>query len=80
MCPRPLPDIFDTFNPKVDIKGSSTNEVLSPTPPVLCLSTLIPSILDRSTVYPDSIMAFVKLKVSSSDIPLKYIAIKRADT
>ena len=37
--------------------GHSTSEVLSPTPPVECLSALIPEMPDRSSVSPEFIMA-----------------------
>ena len=80
VCPRPLPDILATGTPSAATIGASTNVVLSPTPPVLCLSTLIPLIADKSSISPECAIAIVRLSVSSSVIPLKYIAIKSADT
>ena len=48
VCPSPLPDILATGIPKAATIGLSTREVLSPTPPVLCLSTLTPWTFDKS--------------------------------
>ncbi len=42
VCPRPLPDILATGIPNAATIGVSTKVVVSPTPPVLCLSTLTP--------------------------------------
>ena len=43
--PRPRPDIIGTGTPHAAASGASTSDVLSPTPPVLCLSTLTPGIV-----------------------------------
>ena len=40
VCPSPLPDIFASFPPREATVGAIISVVLSPTPPVLCLSTL----------------------------------------
>ena len=40
--PRPRPDIIGTTTPQAAASGASTSDVLSPTPPVVCLSTLRP--------------------------------------
>ncbi len=40
--PRPRPDIFGTTTPQAAASGASTIDTLSPTPPVLCLPTLMP--------------------------------------
>ena len=61
VCPKPFPDIFNTLTSKEANKGTNTREVLSPTPPVECLSTVIPFIFDVSRVSPLSIIAFVCL-------------------
>ena len=79
VCPSPLPDIFATFTPSDATIGEIIKVVLSPTPPVECLSTFIPSIADRSSISPDFAIASVRMKVSSSSIPEKYIAISIAD-
>lgn len=53
VCPRPRPDIFATFAPHAATIGAMISVVLSPTPPVECLSTLVPSIPERSTISPE---------------------------
>ena len=47
VIPNPLPDIFATGIPNDAIIGIRINVILSPTPPVLCLSTTSPK-LDKS--------------------------------
>ena len=37
--PSPLPEIIGTRTPKLAKRGAMSNEALSPTPPVECLST-----------------------------------------
>ena len=65
VCPNPLPLILATGTEQAATIGPRTNEVLSPTPPVLCLSTLIPSILLKSITSPLYIISFVSITVSS---------------
>ncbi len=55
-----------------------TSVVLSPTPPVLCLSTLIPLIADKSTISPECAIAIVKAPSSFGVMPLNMTAIKKA--
>ena len=50
--PKPRPLILATGTPKLATKGTKTKVTLSPTPPVECLSTLIPGIADRSNCCP----------------------------
>ena len=71
VCPKPLPLIFATLTPKDATIGEIINVVLSPTPPVLCLSTFTPGIDVKSTVSPDFAMHNVNEAVSSAVIPLK---------
>ena len=52
VCPRPRPDIFATGIPIDAASGVRTSDVLSPTPPVLCLSALSPLIADKSSISP----------------------------
>ena len=52
VCPNPRPLIFASLAPQAATIGPKTKEVLSPTPPVECLSTLIPSISLKSTTSP----------------------------
>ena len=42
VCPRPRPDIIGTGTPHAAASGARISDVLSPTPPVLCLSTFTP--------------------------------------
>jgi len=71
VCPRPRPDIFASFTPAAASSGQSTRETLSPTPPVECLSALMPSIPLRSSVSPLFIISSVRQSVSASVIPRK---------
>ena len=77
--PNPLPDILANFTPHAATKGPSTKEVLSPTPPVECLSTFIPSMLDKSIVSPECNIASVNIPISFLFIPLNNIAIAKED-
>ena len=63
--PSPRPDIFAIFTPQAAIIGQSTRLVLSPTPPVECLSALTPGTAERSIVSPDRIIARVMATVSA---------------
>ena len=58
--PKPRPDIFANFTPALATRGPKTKEVLSPTPPVECLSTLTPLIMDKSTIFPELSIASVR--------------------
>ena len=60
VCPKPRPDIFATGTPKAATNGPNTSVVVSPTPPVECLSTFTPSIADKSIVSPLFTIAIVK--------------------
>ena len=77
--PRPRPEIIGTTTPAEAASGAEIRLVLSPTPPVECLSTFIPGIALRSTVSPDLIMHSVSALTSRSVIPEKNTAIKKAD-
>ncbi len=79
VCPSPRPDILGTTTPHAATRGASTIDTLSPTPPVLCLPTLMPGIAERSTRSPDRTIASVSCAVSSAVIPLRTMAISRAD-
>ncbi|GJM68071.1 hypothetical protein HMSSN036_02870 [Paenibacillus macerans] len=67
--PKPRPDILATGTPAAATKGPSTIVVLSPTPPVECLSTLTPRIEPKSIVSPDAAIAIVKSAVSRALMP-----------
>ena len=77
--PKALPDILATITPQDATRGATTSVVLSPTPPVECLSTFFPGMDERSRVSPDLIIVSVKKYVSSSSRCWKYIAIRKAD-
>ena len=59
--------------------GRRAREVLSPTPPVECLSALTPEMDERSSVSPLCIMARVRSSVSRLVIPRQTMAISRAE-
>ena len=80
VCPRPRPDIIGTITPHAAANGPRISEVLSPTPPVLCLSTFTPAKFDKSTRTPESVIARVRFAVSRSVIPRMQIAISKADS
>ena len=77
-CASPLPLTFATVPPQAATSGATMRVVVSPTPPVECLSTLMPSRSDKSTTSPECIMASVRYAVSSSVMPLKHTAIIHA--
>jgi len=77
--PRPRPDIFGTVTPHAAASGASTIDTLSPTPPVLCLPTLMPGMCLSSTRSPDRTIASVSHDVSTGFMPLRTIAISSAE-
>lgn len=76
--PSPRPDILATGTPAAATSGASTNVVVSPTPPVECLSTLMPSMSDRSMESPERTIAIVRSALSRLDMSRKKIAIAQA--
>ena len=76
--PRPRPLILATFTPVAATRGAVMRVVVSAMPPVLCLSTVMPFMGDRSTTSPESRMAVVNAAVSSSLMPLRYTAMSHA--
>ena len=76
--PSPRPDSFATGAPQAATRGMRTSEVLSPTPPVLCLSTFTPRIALRSSCAPERTIAMVNSAVSSGVMPRKNTAIRKA--
>ncbi len=79
VCPRPRPLIMGTYKPPAATTGASTKEVLSPTPPVECLSTLGDGSEEKSRTCPewsiDSVSAASSLRV----MPRSTTAISQAD-
>ena len=67
--PSALPDIIGTTTPAAAANGATTRLVLSPTPPVECLSTLMPGMAERSAVSPDRNMHSVRRLTSRSVMP-----------
>ena len=83
VCPSPRPVIFATKTSPgamAAIMGTTAREVLSPTPPVECLSTVVPGSADRSTTSPEFIISRVSVVVSRSVMPRRKMAMSRADT
>ena len=78
--PNPRPDIFASFAPQAATIGPRAILVLSPTPPVECLSTFTPLIDDKSMTSPLCSMRSVRVTISSLLIPLNKIAISNALT
>ena len=68
--PRPRPLIFATGQPAAATMGTTASEVLSPTPPVECLSTLMPGMGERSQVSPEMAICQVSVPVSRAFMPL----------
>jgi hypothetical protein len=79
VCPKPRPEIIGTMTPAEAARGAEIRLVLSPTPPVECLSTFMPGMELRSTSSPERIMHSVSALTSRSDIPEKKTAIRKAD-
>jgi len=55
--PSPRPDSLTVCMPRAAAKGATTRVVLSPTPPVECLSTVGPLSPERSSRSPETTMA-----------------------
>ncbi len=79
MCPRPRPEIIGTFIPREAAIAAIIRVVLSPTPPVECLSIFFPVNFLRSTTLPLLSIACVKAAVSSGVKPLMNAAIRKAE-
>ena len=78
VCPRPRPDSCGTRTPHAATSGASGRVILSPTPPVECLSTIgRPAGQDSRT--PELSMASVHLAISAVSMPLQKIAMASAD-
>ena len=72
VCPSPRPLIFPKGTPHAATIGPTASVVLSPTPPVECLSTTRrPSAVPRSIVSPLATIASVSAKVSALVSPWK---------
>ena len=74
----PGPELLGTSAPQAATMGTTMSDILSPTPPVLCLPTFTPGSDDRSTRRPDRTMASVSHAVSSGSSPRNTMAISSA--
>ena len=77
--PRPRPDSCGTAAPHAATSGVSGRVILSPTPPVECLSTVGRDTGDRSSRSPLAIMAAVHRAISGAVMPRSRIAMASAD-
>jgi hypothetical protein len=78
VMPRPRPEIIGTQLSSQASNGASTSEVLSPMPPVECLSILGGEPSGYSSTVPLSIIAVVRCWVSAAVMPRKKTAIAQA--
>jgi hypothetical protein len=76
--PSPRPEIIGTATPQAATSGAKHKLILSPTPPVECLSTRARFTLGRVRTLPECSMASVKASVSLRDRPFKNAAISQA--
>ena len=77
--PRPRPDSCGTATPNTATSGASGSVILSPTPPVECLSAVGRDSPEKSIRSPLAIMAAVQRAISARSMPLSRIAMLRAD-
>ena len=77
--PSPRPDSWGTATPQAATRGASGSVILSPTPPVECLSAVGRESEEKSIRSPLSIMACVQRAISRRLIPLSRIAMARED-
>ena len=79
VCPRPRPLTIGTRTPQAATSGASGSEILSPTPPVECLSTFRPEMAERSTTRPECSIASRKAGSSRPpSSPRKKTAMRKA--
>ncbi len=78
VCPRPRPTIIGTAAPQADTQGARAIEILSPTPPVECLSTVGRPIPFQPRIRPEWSMASVRATVSSRSMPRIVTAMRSA--
>ena len=77
--PSPRPDNCGTAAPHAATNGASGKVILSPTPPVECLSTVGRSNIDQFIFSPLAIIASVQREISRLFMPFNKIAISSAD-
>ena len=82
MWPRPRPLSCGTAAPQAATSGASGSVILSPTPPVECLSVVARPPTDsggKDIRMPEAIIASVQREISRRSMPLSRIAIASAD-
>ena len=79
MCPRPRPESWGTATSKTATRGASGKVILSPTPPVECLSEVGRLSEEKSIRSPLAIIAAVHREISARVMPLRRMAIARED-
>ncbi|CFE56770.1 Uncharacterised protein [Mycobacterium tuberculosis] len=77
--PSPRPDAWGTAPPQAATTGTNGSVILSPTPPVECLSTVASGRSVKSSRAPEASMAAVHLAISPRSMPRQTIAISSAD-
>ena len=78
VCPSPRPLILATGTPHAATSGATTSVIVSPTPPVECLSSTVRPSAERSTTSPERTIASVSATVSSASSPWMNAAISHA--
>ena len=78
--PSARPAIIGTVRPHAAQSGASASEILSPTPPVECLSTAGARSAVQRSRSPESIIATVQVVSSRVVMPRQTIAISSADS
>src|SRR5882762_4827577 len=76
--PRPRPLIMGTIRPPAATMGARMSEVLSPMPPVECLSTFFPGRFEKLRTSPEYSIASVREARSERDNPRNHTAISQA--
>ena len=79
VCPSPRPDSCGTATPHAATSGASGSVILSPTPPVECLSAVGRDSAEKSIRSPLAIIAAVQRATSRRSMPFSRIAIASAD-
>ena len=77
--PRPRPESLATATPSAATSGTTISESLSPTPPVLCLSTTGRPMAPRSSMRPEVAIRSVRSASSWRSRPWQQTAISQAD-
>ncbi len=79
MWPRPRPESWGTAAPQAATRGARGRVILSPTPPVECLSVVGRVRAEKSMRSPEAIMAAVQRAISVRFMPLRKMAMASDD-